>query len=226
MDMDIPIANSAESDVAPASASQSPISALRRINRPRPRPVLERCDLCSAPLAHDHQHLLEPSARQIMCACDACAVLFTTSAGTQYKRVPRTIERWSDFQMSDLQWAGLGVPIALAFFFHGTPQGQVAAMYPSPGGPTEAVLPGEAWQCLVDCNPALATLEPDVEALLVNRVNGRRDYYRAPIDECYKLVGLIRTRWRGLSGGADVWKQIPAYFDELQTRAAVRGVNA
>ena len=47
----------------------------------------------------------------------------------------------------------------------------------------------------------LAELEPDVEALLVNRMKGERAYYRAPIDECFKLVGLIRMHWRGLSGG-------------------------
>ncbi len=44
----------------------------------------------------------------------------------------------------------------------------------------------------------LAELEPDVEALLVNRMNGERAYYRTPIDECFKLVGLIRAHWRGL----------------------------
>jgi hypothetical protein len=28
-------------------------------------------------------------------------------------------------------------------------------------------------------------------------------------------VGLIRTRWRGLSGGEDVWKEIEGFFEEL-----------
>jgi hypothetical protein len=39
------------------------------------------------------------------------------------------------------------------------------------------------------------------------------------IDECYRLVGLIRTRWRGLSGGPDVWTEIGRYFDELKGRS-------
>jgi hypothetical protein len=99
-------------------------------------------------------------------------------------------------------------------------------MYPSPGGATEAMLSAEAWQGLIDDNPALATLQPDVEALLVNRVNGARQYYRAPIDECYKLVGLIRTHWRGLSGGAEVWKQIAIYFDDLKTRSIAASSHA
>ena len=39
-----------------------------------------------------------------------------------------------------------------------------------------------------------------------------------PIDECYKLVGLIRLHWRGLSGGAVVWGEIGRFFDELRQR--------
>jgi len=62
-------------------------------------------------------------------------------------------------------------------------------------------------------------LEPDVEALLVNRVNGARDFYRVSIDECYKLVGLIRLNWRGLSGGTEVWAEIARFFVRLQERS-------
>ena len=56
-------------------------------------------------------------------------------------------------------------------------------------------------------------MEADVEALLVNRIGHVRgfaapEYYVLPIDECYKLVGLIRANWRGLSGGTEVWQEI------------------
>jgi hypothetical protein len=63
-------------------------------------------------------------------------------------------------------------------------------------------------------------MEPDVEALLVNRVRETREYYLVPIDACYKLVGLIRAHWRGLSGGAEVWHEIKHFFDELKERAS------
>ena len=43
------------------------------------------------------------------------------------------------------------------------------AYYPSPMGPTESLLELDAWAALEAANPVLATLEPDVEALLVNR---------------------------------------------------------
>ena len=59
---------------------------------------------------------------------------------------------------------------------------------------------------IVERNPLLNYLEPDIEALLVNRVGRSRgaaeaEYFFALMDDCYKLVGLIRTHWKGLSGG-------------------------
>jgi hypothetical protein len=61
-----------------------------------------------------------------------------------------------------------------------------------------------------------------VETLLVNRVGPRREYYRAPIDVCFRLVGVIRTSWRGLSGGSKVWGEIEKFFDELRQRTTPR----
>jgi hypothetical protein len=46
------------------------------------------------------------------------------------------------------------------------------------------------------------------------------EYYIAPIDECYRLVGIVRAGWRGLSGGTEVWKEIKTFFEALKSRAA------
>jgi hypothetical protein len=54
-----------------------------------------------------------------------------------------------------------------------------------------------------------------VEALLVNRARGARMHFVVPIEDCYRLAGLIRTRWRGLSGGEEVWKEIDGFFKEV-----------
>jgi hypothetical protein len=62
-------------------------------------------------------------------------------------------------------------------------------------------------------------MEYDVEALLVDRARGARRHWLVPIDECYALVGLIRTRWRGLTGGTEVWQEIARFFDALDRRA-------
>ena len=62
-------------------------------------------------------------------------------------------------------------------------------------------------------------MEPEVEALIVNRIGEQDAYFIAPIDECYRLVGLIRTRWRGLSGSPEVWGAVAAFFEQLRQQA-------
>jgi hypothetical protein len=196
----------------------------------RQRAPVERCELCSKQLAADHPHLIEPASRQLVCACDACAILFSGSAETKYRRVPRRIRALPNFQLEDGQWESLMIPINLAFFFNSTPAGHVVALYPSPAGATESLLSLDAWDEIVRANPILKQIEPDTEALLVNRVASARDtsaqYYLVPVDECYKLVGLIRAHWRGLSGGAKVWQEIAAFFNGLNERAVVVGEQA
>jgi len=186
--------------------------------------IVERCELCSKELAGDHHHLLDPARRQVLCACGACSMLFTSSGETKYKRVPRRVRYLPDFQLTDAQWESLLIPINMAFFFQSTPDSRIVALYPSPAGPIESQLSLDAWSELVRENPALQDLDADVEALLVNRIAQSRggaaaEYFIAPIDECYKLVGLIRGSWRGFSGGTEVWQEIAAFFASLKEKS-------
>ncbi len=204
---------------SPLSPGADPFGGLRRFARPRP--PAEQCDLCATPIAPDphHAHLFEPASRQVLCACDACALLFSAQAETRYHRVPRRVRALDAFRLSDAQWDSLLIPVGLAFFSSSSVEGRMVALYPSPAGATELQLPLETWTELVAENPVLAGMEPDVEALLVNRVRGRREYYLAPIDECYRLVGLIRMHWRGLSGGSAVWEEIDGFFAQVRKRS-------
>lgn len=182
----------------------------------------ERCELCAVPLAPEHHHLLQLEKRSIVCACDPCAILFCDGTRQRYRRIPRDVRRLSDFALDDLEWDSLLIPIKLAFFVHSSTAAKVVAQYPSPGGAMESALDLEYWNAIVERNPVLKRFQPDVEALLVNRVSDPPQYYRAPIDHCYRLVGIIRTQWRGLSGGSEVWKQIDEFFRELNLRSGGR----
>jgi hypothetical protein len=181
----------------------------------RPRPPVERCELCSAPLGPEHPHLVEPESRKIVCACDACALLFDRGDAKRYRRVPRDARRLADFRLSDLQWNALAIPVGLAFFLHSTAANRVIALYPSPAGATEAALDLDSWNDIAGENPVLESMTADTEALLVNRLSEPRQYYLAPIDKCYQLVGLVRTHWRGISGGSQVWEEIRRFFERL-----------
>ena len=90
-------------------------------------------------------------------------------------------------------------------------------------GATESELELESWEELEAENPVLGELEDDVEALLVNRAGARREYFLVPIDDCYALAGVLRTHWKGLAGGAEVWREIDAFFDRLRERAPRKG---
>lgn len=211
------------STIAPSSLDQS-FATLRRFARKR-LPV-ERCELCSAPLAHEHPHLIELATRQIACACDACSLLFDGLADGKYKRVSRRTLLLADFRIADGQWEDLLIPINMAFFFHSSVQKRVIALYPSPAGAVESLLPLDAWSEIAVANPILNKLEPDIEALLVNRVGQAHagtsaEYYFAPIDDCFRLVGLIRANWKGLSGGNEVWTEIAQFFAALKARADI-----
>lgn len=184
----------------------------------------ERCDLCGAGLAPEHEHLIEPANRRLVCACQACAILFSGQSGQRYKRVPRRVRFLPDFRLSDAQWDSLLVPINMAFFFHSGTAGKMIAIYPSPAGATESLLPLETWDQIVTENLELLSMEPDVDALLVNRLGAGRgfpvnQYFLLPIDECFKLVGLVRTNWHGLSGGDEMWRELERYFASLTARA-------
>ncbi len=213
-----------------ASETQSPITngfgALQRFVR-RDRPM-ERCELCGAGLGAEHEHLIEPANRRLVCACQACAILFSGQEGQRYKRVPRRVRFLPEFRMTDGQWDSLLVPINMAFFFASSTAAKMLAVYPSPAGATESQLPLETWDQIVADNPELLGMEQDVDALLVNRLGAGRgfpvnQYFLLPIDECFKLVGLVRTHWRGLSGGEELWRALQTYFDSLAAKAGVAG---
>jgi hypothetical protein len=216
----------------PALAFEQALGVLRQFRGSRRSASrVERCELCGAELIDGHPHLVELVSRQVLCACDACALLFDGAQRSKFKRVSRNIRFLPVFEMTDAEWNNLAIPINLAFFFHSSIEGRMVALYPSPAGPVESMLPMDSWNAIVEKNPVLWRLQSDIEALLINRINRSAketlaQYYIAPIDECYKLVGILRSHWKGLSGGAEVWEEIDQFFTELGTRARTGGFDA
>jgi len=202
-------------------------SLSRFVNSPPPKIIPgERCEFCAAPIGEHHSHLVDLKDRRLMCACRPCYLLFTPTGAAQgrYRGVPDRYVYLTDFTLTSAQWDELQIPISLAFFFFNSTTQTMAAFYPSPAGATESLLPLGTWEEIVAANPVVASLEPDVEALLVFRKkDSPQQSYVVPIDACYELVGLIRKSWKGFDGGEEAWNNIAQFFDGIRAKSSEAG---
>lgn len=189
-------------------------SLRRLVHRPSGRAASpgQRCDLCGAPVPDGHRHVLDEQRNEVMCTCQACTLLFQREAAGRghYRAIPRRRVRLTGLGPHDL-----GVPVGLAFLVPAD-DGTVVAHYPSPMGATQWELEPAIWRDLVARVPALGELQPVVEALLANTARGHDEHWIVPIDDCYRLVAVIRGEWSGLSGGTRVWPAIDAFFAGLR----------
>jgi hypothetical protein len=192
--------------------SRAPMKAIFSLRR-FVYPPVERCELCRASLPSKHAHLLEIAASEMRCACKSCADRYGTAEEGFLPIAPRK-ERLTTFELSDADWDGFQIPIDLAFLVR--KNAGLAALYPGPAGIVQSEPDSSAWEALAACNPVLNELQPEVEALVVNRVHGRREAYRLSIDHCFSLAGTMRSQWHGLSGGPKVWDEIARYFDSIE----------
>jgi hypothetical protein len=218
-------------DAVAARRRAQMVSGMRGLARPRepavqePGPPVseadtaaEHCDLCGLEIPSDHRHLLALSDRAIVCSCEAC---WAMRAGEgDYRPVGNRTLRLPDLDIPDDLWASFQIPIGLAFFMHSTVTACVVAMYPSPAGATESELRFDAWNRMLEHNPVLEGLEPDIEGLIVNRLAEPPIYVIAPIDRCYALTGTIKLAWEGISGGSAVDDAVARFFEELRGQMA------
>jgi hypothetical protein len=172
------------------------------------------CELCPIGIGENHRHLLHLVERRIVCVCETC---WSMRSGDPEFRPPgaRTL-RLEDFTMGDDVWAAFQIPVGLAFLLRSTVTRGVVAMYPSPAGATESELELEAWDALVAANPILERLEPDAEALIIDRTAAEPRYAIVPVDQSYRLVGLIKSRWEGITGGRGPDEAIDEFFAALR----------
>ena len=206
-----------------------PYDVLSRItgSRRAPAPADQQCEMCSEPIANEHQHVVDVAARQLMCVCRGCYLLFTDSqAELRYRAVPDRYLVFPDFALDRRAWEALQIPVGLAFFFHNSALDRTVAFYPGPAGATESELDLDAWIAISAAEPRIRMLADDVEALLVrvpaDREAGEPVCYLIPIDACYEFVGRLRMLWRGFDGGQEAREFIDDFFATLAARTAER----
>lgn len=210
-------------EAAGARRRMQAVSGLRAMARgPRQTvaptgPDVELCDLCGTTIPEDHRHLLHLAERRIVCACEACWGM--RGGEGDFRPVGQRTLWLEGIEVPDDLWASFQIPIGLAFFMESTVTGCVIAMYPSPAGATESELHFESWGRMLELNPVLARMEPDIEGLIVNRLADPAMYVIAPIDRCYALTGTVKVSWEGISGGSGVERAVAAFFDRLRGEA-------
>ena len=179
--------------------------------------------MCAEPIAEEHQHVVNLESRSLMCTCRGCYLLFVDETVQLRRRaVPDRFLSFPGFVLDQREWDDLQIPVSLAFMFRNSDQERIVAFYPSPAGATESELPLEAWDRILEANPQLSVLRPDVEALLLhNEDGGRGDFtcHLVPIDACYELVGQMRKLWRGFDGGSEARTAITDFFASVQERS-------
>jgi hypothetical protein len=209
--------------VEPAPA----FTALKQLLGSRPRDhSIERCEFCDAALASDHGHAIDLHTRRLMCACQACYLLFTSAhaAAGRYRSIPVRYRSVGQL-LNATTWQALQIPVGIAFVFHNSSLGRHAAFYPGPAGATESELALDVWRDVLDASPALKDVLPDVEAVLV-RCGEPLEAFVVPIDACYELVGRLRRCWKGFDGGDGARREIATFFDRLRERSAQRPAAA
>jgi hypothetical protein len=218
----------------------TPYDVLARIrtNRQPAQQTGERCEMCAEPIAEEHQHVVNVAARQLMCTCRGCYLLFDDPhAKLRYRAVPDRYLSFADFTLDRRAWEALQIPVGLAFFFRNSDMDKIVAFYPGPAGATESELDLDAWSTITGAEAgaaqspvALDLLADDVEALLVRvpdrehadpDFNADAECYLVPIDACYEFVGRLRMLWRGFDGGHEVRDFVDGFFAQIKARSRV-----
>ncbi len=173
--------------------------------------------MCARPISAEHSHVVNVESRAILCACRPCYLLFTHDGAGKHRAIPSRYVHVPALVGGQAWWDSAGIPVRMAFVFTNSELGTPVAFYPSPAGATECLLALESWNQLLADNPSVADLLPDVEALLLNLSDNRLEGFLVPIDDCYRLVGLVRLHWKGFDGGTEAWREIDAFFNELRS---------
>jgi hypothetical protein len=129
------------------------------------------------------------------------------------------------FWMTDEQWETWQVPVGIVGIVYRAESSHPVAYYPGPAGLTEARFELEDWSMLLDSNPSLREIEPDVEVLLINHMDSAYEHYIVPLDLCYQLAGRLRLSWKGFSGGQEAHQALAEFFAELRKRASIVGAE-
>lgn len=205
---------------APASGLPHPaLAAIRRVLDGW-QSSLDGCGLCDADIeVEGHRHVTDLESGAIQCVCQACHNLFTPagSGGGRWRAIP---DRWLEIDDARNLLHQLDIPVAVAFVVIDARLGRPRVSYPGIAGVVASDLPLDTWDLVVVDHPEVASLEPEVEALLVRSRAGHDEAYLVPVDACYELAGRMRGRMTTASVGPHGDDELDALFARVRSRVA------
>jgi hypothetical protein len=159
---------------------------------------VEHCELCATPLHTTHDHLLDPQARGVFCACSACAILFPEGAiaAARYVRVRSRVAALPHSAVSEHDLVALGAPVRLAVLCPSTLHDALFMVYPSAAGPVEARAPLKTWRELAAKQPELVAVQHDRDAVIADLRAPSRRALHVSLDVAYELLGTLRSPTR------------------------------
>jgi hypothetical protein len=211
-----------ERSLVSRSTTQRVTNALRRFTgrreRARQTRPVEHCELCATPLHAAHDHLLDPYARGVFCACSACAVLFpdvASSTAKRYVRVRSRVARLPSATLSEHDMVALGAPVRLAVLCPSSLHDALFMLYPSAGGPVEARGSLKTWRAMAAQRPELEAVQHDRDAVIADLRVPARPPLHVTLDVAYELLGTLRAATRSPAFG-----NAPDRFAAFETRLA------
>lgn len=156
--------------------------------------AVEHCELCATPLHATHDHLLDPQARGVFCACSACAILFPEGAVTaaRYVRVRSRVAALTHTAVSEHDLIALGAPVRLAVLCPSTLHDALFMVYPSAAGPVESRASLKTWRAIAAKQPELEAVQHDRDAVIADLRAPSRRALHVSLDVAYELLGTLR----------------------------------
>jgi len=188
--------------------------------------------MCAEPIADEHQHVVNIAARQLMCTCRGCYLLFSDPhAKLRYRAVPdryltSPTSRWTVAVGNRCRFrSGWRSSSTTPTWTRPSPSTQVRQAPPSlnwtstPGAPSAAPTPG--WGMLHDDVEALAGNACPIEITPIRNSTPQPSANLVPIDACYEFVGRLRMLWHGFDGGHEVREFVDEFFERIKARSKV-----
>ncbi|HEX4342654.1 MAG TPA: DUF5947 family protein [Verrucomicrobiae bacterium] len=148
------------------------------------------CIFCSAALDSPPIHVFEVATRKLAAACHHCATEVAHVAGGPFKAIPHETRPLLDFHLPQILWDKFELPAHKTFVFYSTATAKMMAVTPTTDGLIESTVCRDQWKAVIEANPVLEDMRPDVEAFLILETGETREYFIAPIDVCYSLVNI------------------------------------